>query len=133
MVQSARERHKLIFDTWSCGKSLRETARIFGISDGRVHQIIKQYQKNLVAEQEMRSSSDSLVKALADGKISTQIFNSLVSGGYGKSFGFDELLFKLRTKAITIWDFRNFGKKGLARLEQAFLTQEEIDRLNGKE
>jgi hypothetical protein len=80
MVQTARERHKQIFDTRVKCKSFRETARLFGISDTRVHFIVEQYQQRLIDEESMRSSPDPLVKALSDGKISTQIFNSLVRG-----------------------------------------------------
>jgi len=133
MVQSARERHKLIFDTWAGGKSLRETARIFGISDKRVSQIVKQYQQRLVDEEEMRTTNDPLLKALRDGKITTLLFNSLVREGYVKSFGIDELVYKLRTNTITKWDIRGIGTKSLTRLREEFRTQEEIDTLNGND
>lgn len=112
---------------------MRETARIFGISDKRVSQIVKQYQQRLVDEEEMRTTNDPLLKALRDGKITTLLFNSLVREGYVKSFGIDELVYKLRTNTITKWDIRGIGTKSLTRLREEFRTQEEIDTLNGND
>lgn len=133
MVQKANERHKLIFDARASGKSLRETANLFGISRGRVQQIVNLYQQRLVHEENLRSSSDPLEKALYDGKISTRLYNNLIRSGYGESFGIDELLAKLRTNSITILDFRDVGPKSLTRLQEVFLTQDEIDALNCKD
>lgn len=61
MYQSIRERHKRIFDTWSGTKSLRETARTFGISEGRVYQIVKLYKQRLLDEQNMDSLRRSVL------------------------------------------------------------------------
>ena len=133
MYQSIRERHKRIFDTWSSCKSLRETARTFGLSEGRVYQIVKLYKQRLLDEQNMDSSNDPWVKALYDDKISSRLYNCLVRYGYGKTFGIEELRDKLKTNTLDIWEVRDLGKKGLAIIRNIFLTQEEIDVLNNKD
>ena len=130
MAQTGRERQKLVFDTWSSNKSWAETARIFGITSSRVHQIVEEHKQRLINEQNLRSSNDPLYQALSDGKISSKIFNGLVRDGYGKKFGFENLVIKLRTNSLDPWEFRNFGIISLTRLRNLFLSQEEIEALN---
>jgi hypothetical protein len=133
MVQIANERNQQIFEMRSSGKSLREIGRLFGISSTRVQQIVELHQQRIIEEQDLRSSNDPVFQALADGKIPKMLFNCLVRGGYGKSFGFEELISQLKNNTLDCMEYRNFGEKSLFRLREVFLTQEEIHALNHKQ
>lgn len=117
----------------SSGKSLREIGKLLGISGTRVQQIVELHQQRIIDEQNLRSSNDPVFQALADGKIPKMLFNSLVRSGYGKSFGFEELITQLKNNTLDRMEFRNFGEKSLRRLWEIFLTQEEINALNHKQ
>jgi hypothetical protein len=132
MGQIAEERHKQIFEMRSSGKSLREIGKLLGISGTRVQQIVELHQHRLIEEQNLRSSNDPVFQALSDGKIPKMLFNSLVRGGYGNSFGFEQLITQLKNNTLDPMEFRNFGKKSLRRLREIFLTQEEINELAHK-
>jgi hypothetical protein len=107
--------------------------RFFGISGTRVQQIVELHQQRIIEEQNLRSSNDLVIQALADGKIPKMLFNSLVRGGYGKSFGFEELITQLKNNTLDCMGYRNFGEKSLIRLREVFLTQEEINALYHKQ
>ena len=104
------------------GKSSREVANAFGISVQRVCQILAKYEETIKAEREMRESHDPLLRALGNGSISRKVYNSLVRGGYGKTFNFDNLLFRLRSDMFNPEDFRHFGSRSIDQLRRAFLN-----------
>jgi len=111
------------------GKSTREVAIAFGISEQRVNQILAKYGKITRAEQGMRESHDPLLRALDNGSISRKVYRSLIRGGYGKTFHFDDLLFWLRSDTFNPENFRHFGSKSLDQLRRAFLNQDEINAI----
>lgn len=126
----AAQRYKAIYDMRTRGKPTREVAIAFGISVQRVHQILAKYERITRAEQEMRESHDPLLRALDNGSISRKVYRSLVRGGYGKTFHFDDLLLWLRSDTFIPEDFRHFGSKSLDQLRRAFLNQDEIHAID---
>ena len=126
MHREVIERYKALHDMRASGKSLQEVANAFHISAQRVRQIVTKYEHFIKTEREMQESHDPLQKALGNGRISQKVYNSLVRGGYGEAFDFDNLLSKLRSNTINPKDFPHFGNKSLDQLRHAFLNQDEI-------
>jgi hypothetical protein len=85
------KRYKAICSVRDSGKTLREVANLFGISEQRVCQIVAKYERTLQTQREMRGSPDPLAQALGNGRVSRKVYNSLVRGGYGKTFDFENL------------------------------------------
>jgi hypothetical protein len=133
MHREVIERYKALHDMRASGKSLQEVANAFHISAQRVRQIITNYEHFIKTEREMQESHDPLQKALGNGRISRKVYNSIVRGGYGKAFDFDNLLSKLRSNTFNPKDFPHFGNKSLDQLRHAFLNQDEINAINNSE
>ena len=130
MHKETVERYKAIYDMRASGKSLREVADAFCISKQRVCQIVAKYEQTIQAEREMRESHDPLLRALGNGSISRKVYNSVVRGGYGKTFDFDNLLFRLRSDTFNPEGFPHFGSKSIDQLRHTFLSQDEIHTIN---
>jgi hypothetical protein len=130
MHKEITERYKAISDMRASGKSWREVAAAFCISKQRVRQIVIKYEQTLQTEREMRESHDPLLRALYNGSISRKVFRSLVRGGYGKTFDFDNLVFRLRSDTLNPEGFPHFGSKSLDQLRHTFPSQDEINTIN---
>ena len=123
-------RNREIYDLWVSGKSLQAIATRFGISRSRAHQIVAKQRQTMKAEREMRASPDPLLRALGNGLISRKVYNNLVRGGYGKTFDFADLLFRLRSGTFDPKIFRDLGAKSVSQLRRAFLSQDVINPVN---
>ena len=130
MVQSVSERYKIIYEAWLTNKSSRKTAKQFGISGPRVVQIVNMYRKQLANHQAMQSTVDDPLRVAVElGKMPPSILISLVRGGYGNNFNFEELVNRLRTNTLNPAEFQKFGPKSLKTLRELFLSQAENDAL----
>ena len=129
MNQPTSERYKSIYEAWLAEKSTKKVAMQFGISWQRVQQIVKMYRRQISRNQSLLKSDDPLRIAVAQGKMASNILTSLVRGGYGSDFNFDDLVNFLRSNTLKQERFQNFGPKSLITLRELFLSQAEIDAL----
>lgn len=120
------ERHQAMYDLWVSGKSFQKVADVFGVSRSRVAQVVKLHKEVMKRRQELSESPDPVVKALDEGKISLKVYNSLVRGGYGKRFDFEELLDRLRTDTFDPNQFFYIGEVRLNEIREAFLNPDEV-------
>lgn len=129
MVQSASERHKIIYEAWLANKSMQKTALQFGVTRGRVRQIVQKHLQRLATAQAVLESREPLEVAVAQGKISPRLKATLMRGGYGRDFGFEDLVNRLRTNTLNPIEFRDFGPISLTTLRMLFLSQAENEAL----
>ena len=129
MTQSSSERRKSIYDALLVDKSIKRVAIRLGISRQRVAQILQLYRKQVSVSQALPSEDDPLLIAVKQGRMSSNILTSLMRGGYGRDFNFDEVLELLRSNRLDVQKFQNFGSKSLNSLRELFLSLAEIERL----